>query len=297
MSRNNSNYELYGDLLAGRAPDPIHVQSLREWSDRHGWNIRVHSPKRLAKIFLFRTPGVLFSVGEVTNVTTEPTVLVVHPGISQGFRFAKDVDGDVLNIRVDQVPRVPYKRFSPFKEPTAAIFPESETLCFKEIVGLFDQLGNASRRLEHQHQEIMAALVDLMMLYLTRDQSNRVAPLPARGPVRLGRNEIYAQKFCVLLEENFRLPWQVPEYAVHMGLSVSHLTRICRNVFESSPNSLLRRRRILEAKQLLEYTDFPISEVAHRSGFRDTAFFSRTFKSFVGVAPNAYRFSFDRPHR
>lgn len=294
MSQSIPNYELYGDLLAGQAPDPIHLEPIRERSSQHNWKIRVHSHKRLAQIFLFRSPGVQFSVGEIEYLTTHPTLLVVHPGTPHGFRFAEDVVGDVLSIRLGHVPDALRKRFRAFKTPTSAIFPEPHTPRFQAVVALFEQLGSAYHSLDDKRPAIMTALVDLIMLYLVSEQSTTLSPAPRNLATYRGRQDRQAEAFCTLLEENFRKSWAVADYASHMGLSAPHLTRICRTALGAPPNSIVRQRRILEAKRLLEYTALPLSEIAHRSGFRDTAFFSRTFKSLVGIAPNAFRHSVDR---
>ncbi|QUJ77250.1 helix-turn-helix transcriptional regulator [Sulfitobacter albidus] len=57
----------------------------------------------------------------------------------------------------------------------------------------------------------------------------------------------------------------------------------------AAPNALVRQRRLLEAKRLLEYTRLGVAEIAHRSGFRDPSFFSRSFRSAFGLSPKAYR--------
>lgn len=294
MAQIITNYELYGDLLAGRTPDPIHLEPIRERSSQHGWTIGVHTHRRLAQIFLFRSPGVLFNVGEVTHLTTHPTLLVVHPGVPHGFRFSEDVEGDVLSVRVNEVPASLNNRFSAFQTPTGAVFTEPETPRFGDIIVLFEQLNKAFQRLGNQRAEIMAALVDLITLYLVVDQSSILSPIPEKTADRPDRHDVQAQTFCTLLEENFRQPLAVPDYALRMGLSASHLTRICRTVLNAPPNCLVRQRRILEAKRLLEYSVLPLSEIAHRSGFQDTTFFSRTFKSLVGTSPKAYRSSLER---
>ncbi len=294
MAQNIPNYELYGDLLAGRAPDSIHLEPIRERSVQHNWTIQVHSHKRLAQIFLFRSPGVHFSIGEIEHLTTHPTVLVVHPGTPHGFRFAEDVVGDVLSIRLDHASEALRKHLAAFKTPTDAIFCEPQTTWFQAIATLFDQLGTTYHKLDDQRLMIMTTLVDLIVLYLASEQSAKVSPITMKSVDFRGRQDLKAESFCALLEENFRKPWGVADYASRMGLSASHLTRICRVALGAPPNSIVRQRRILEAKRLLEYTALPLSEIAHRSGFRDTAFFSRTFKSLVGLPPNTYRSRLDR---
>ncbi len=282
-------YDLYGDLLAGNAPDPIHLEPIKERSSQHDWTIRVHKHRRLAQVFLFRSAGVRFTLGEIEHLTFHPTILVAHPDIPHGFRFAEDVIGDVLSVRIENVPDVLRERFVTFNNPTNAVFTKPETACFDAVAALFDQLGHACRRLDEQRFSITAALVDLIMLYLVAEKPSHPSLVVTAPKNRRGRQDVQVEAFCAMVEESFRNPWPVSAYASRIGLSTSHLTRICRAALGAPPNAIVRQRRILEAKRLLEYTGLSLSEIAHRSGFRDTAFFSRTFKSLAGVSPNAYR--------
>lgn len=290
MTRRIPNYELYGDLLAGRAPDPIHLEPIKERSSQHDWTIRVHEHQRLAQIFLFRSPGVFFSLGDAELTTSHPTLLVVHPGVRHGFRFTEDVVGDVLSIRLEEAKGDLNARFASFENPTQSIFSAPKTPKFAAVVSLFDQLERVYHSLDSQRTDLMAALVNLIVLYLQSDQHQVVAPTPARKTEHRGRQDLQAEAFCALLEECFGQSMSVADYAVHLGLSAPHLTRICRVILGASPNQLVRQRRILEAKRLLQYTTLPLAEVAHRCGFHDAAYFSRTFKRFEGIPPNEYRF-------
>jgi AraC-like DNA-binding protein len=46
---------------------------------------------------------------------------------------------------------------------------------------------------------------------------------------------------------------------------------------------------MLEAARLLAFSDRPVSEVSHSTGFADPLYFSRSFKRHHGEAPTAYR--------
>lgn len=293
MTEDVPSYELYGELLAGSAPDPVHLEPIRERSSKHNWTIRVHNHRRLAQVFLFRSSGVRLTVGHANHKTDHPTLLVVPPGVPHGFRFEEDVVGDVLSIRVDAVSEALQSRLYAFDCPTGAVFTKPETSRFEDVVSLFEQLGRAYNKLDSHRVEIMKSIIDLITLYLITSHSRTNARILVPEAGKKNRQAIQAEQFCTLLEENFHRPWTVSEYASSMGLSASHLTRICRAVLSETPNALVRQRRILEAKLLLEYTGLHLSEVAYRSGFQDKPFFSRTFKSFVGVSPGAYRQGLD----
>lgn len=288
------NFELYGDLLAGRAPDAIHLEPIQERSSRHDWTIRLHRHKRLGQVFLFRSAGVLLRVGEMEHRTTQPTLLVVSPEVEHGFRFSENVKGEVLSVRLNEMPERLQTLFSAFQAPTDAIFQESETEVFRDVATLIDQLERVHHQVNANRLDLMTTLVDLVLMYLNGARHGRATLQQAQFGEKRGRQDQQAEAFCIVLEESFQQQLTVSEYAARIGLSASHLTRICRNVFGAPPNELVRQRRVLEAKRLLEYTELSIAQIADRCGFREAAFFSRTFKASVGFSPKAFRGQLDQ---
>jgi len=135
----------------------------------------------------------------------------------------------------------------------------------------------------------MLALLELMTLYLSDEKRSQSQIGDTKPPQKRARTDIQAETFCALLETNYQNAWTVADYAAQVGISAPHLTRICADVLGAPPNELVRQRRMIEAKRLLEYTALPISQIADRCGFRDPAFFSRSFKSSVGSTPKAFR--------
>ena len=47
--------------------------------------------------------------------------------------------------------------------------------------------------------------------------------------------------------------------------------------------------RIDRAKELLDFTDKSIADIAESSGFQDQNYFARIFKKITGVSPTQYR--------
>ncbi|MEM9707257.1 MAG: helix-turn-helix domain-containing protein [Pseudomonadota bacterium] len=287
--RNIPSYELYGDLLAGNLADPVHHETIEERSRRHDWTIRLHRHGRLAQIFLFHSPGVRFQIGDVQHTSTDGMILVVPPGVVHGFWFSEDVVGDVLSIRLEDVSEELRLQFSGFENTTHTILDRSETSHFSKVNSLFQQLGEAYQSISPTRAEILIATVKLITLYIQSDRQARTSLNSNTAEFPRGRQDILAELFCNCVEKSFRRKWSVNDYARDAGTSASHLSRVCRTVLGASPNELVRQRRVLEAKRLLEYSALSMSEIAYRCGFRDTAYFSRTFKKLTGLSPLDYR--------
>ena len=81
----------------------------------------------------------------------------------------------------------------------------------------------------------------------------------------------------------------VGECAQFCGLSKPHFTRVFKQVTGMPPVQFMLQIRIDRAKELLDFTDKSIAEIAEASGFTDQNYFARTFKSLTGMSPTQYR--------
>lgn len=85
------------------------------------------------------------------------------------------------------------------------------------------------------------------------------------------------------------LEMNVADCARMCRLSQSHFTRVFKEITGRSPQQFIIDLRVGRAKELLNYTDMNISEIAEASGFHDQNYFARVFKKAAGVTPSEYR--------
>jgi AraC-like DNA-binding protein len=91
------------------------------------------------------------------------------------------------------------------------------------------------------------------------------------------------------VEQSLHKPWSVADIAKLTFYSEPHLYRLCKERYGKSPKIIVRELRIERAKQLLDHTDWTLSELAQRLGFSDQFNFSHRFKKAVGVSPDHFR--------
>ena len=77
--------------------------------------------------------------------------------------------------------------------------------------------------------------------------------------------------------------------AAKAGMSVSTLSRTFRKAFGYSPMEYVIRKRIARACELLSGTNYTVSEIASKTGFSDSNFFSRQFRKVKGLSPREFR--------
>jgi AraC family transcriptional regulator len=79
------------------------------------------------------------------------------------------------------------------------------------------------------------------------------------------------------------------ELAEVAGMSQYHFARLFKASTGLAPHQYVVRRRIEEARRLLERADVPVAQVGFEVGYESQGYFTTLFKREVGVTPAAYR--------
>ncbi|MFV0588304.1 helix-turn-helix domain-containing protein [Bacteroides reticulotermitis] len=79
------------------------------------------------------------------------------------------------------------------------------------------------------------------------------------------------------------------DYATHLSIHVNTLNRAVKEITGKSTTAHITERIIAEAKSLLQYTDWSVSDIAYALGFEYPNYFSSFFKKATGNTPKFYR--------
>lgn len=101
-------------------------------------------------------------------------------------------------------------------------------------------------------------------------------------------------EFKALLDQEFAGAHGVEPYATALGVRPWRLSGSCHAMTGRTAKQLIMERVMLEAKRYLAYSDLPVTEIAACVGFADALYFSRAFKSRMGLSPSAFRESYAR---
>ncbi|PYY52607.1 AraC family transcriptional regulator [Curtobacterium sp. MCSS17_011] len=97
------------------------------------------------------------------------------------------------------------------------------------------------------------------------------------------------ESICEYLRQHLEQPTKVPALARRAQLSASHFRVVFRRTTGVSVVEYVRRLRMARARFLLEATDLSIAEVAASVGYDDPFYFSRQFRTVVGLPPSQFR--------
>ena len=82
--------------------------------------------------------------------------------------------------------------------------------------------------------------------------------------------------------------YSVDDFAKDMAMSQSQLYRKTTELFNLSPNLLMKEFRLEKAKELLKKQRYTISQITFVSGFTSPSYFTKCFKSKYGLLPMEY---------
>lgn len=102
------------------------------------------------------------------------------------------------------------------------------------------------------------------------------------------------RKFAYLVEERFHTGKGLEHYASELGVTSTHLTRVCQKLNNQSASQFLQDRIISEARRLLLISNDKIQDIATDLGFTSAAYFSRFFTTRLGMCPKEFRQSRDQ---
>lgn len=130
-------------------------------------------------------------------------------------------------------------------------------------------------------QESIADHIEILLTMLHRavkDESEKQALLDPE-----------VQEVINYLDNNYAEGLTLPDLANHFCMSQYALSRRFKRYFGLGFKKYLIHRRVVEAKRLLEETDFKVARIASDVGFNNLSAFNRDFLALTGVNPSAFR--------
>lgn len=103
------------------------------------------------------------------------------------------------------------------------------------------------------------------------------------------RMNLVFRHFMELVTEFHTVERGVQFYSSKLGLSPKYLSKLVKQVSGRSAPEWIDSYVILEAKNMLKYTDISIKEIVYSLHFADTSVFHKFFKSHTGMTPSEYR--------
>lgn len=91
------------------------------------------------------------------------------------------------------------------------------------------------------------------------------------------------------VEENYLLDIGLDDLSKEFHMSREHISRMFKKEIGENFVAYLTRHRMKKAAMLLCEAEYGLQAVAEMVGYKDASYFSRSFKKYYGISPEAYR--------
>ncbi len=279
---------LYGKPAADELPALAHIESMGERGGKLGWHIKPHRHSHLYQILCVYDGELEVWIDDFHRQLKGSWMVTVPLGSVHSFLFRPDSEGVVLSIAA---PLLTDEALFARRENLTELINAPQVVDFCSAGARLTQLR---RYMAAMHDELeqstepgnrsVVLLLQLILIALKRQ-------LSSDGDAHSTRqlDEKRLRQFRALVDRHFRDHWTLEQYAGELNVSVSTLKRLCLETLSTNPKAIVQGRLINEAKRRLIYTQQPLDELAYTLGFKDPAYFSRSFKRALGISPSRYR--------
>lgn len=227
------------------------------------------------KSMFISTPGNIIKIkqnGESANSNVEATLLVISQNFlsNLSFEVSKSL-GDMVGFLSD---------------PVIHLDDESIQICSSYV----EIIKNVTSTESRNKRQAVGALVSSLFYYFAGLVSEREAqkkPVAAKNAsVRMTQ---LLERFIKLVTEYHNSERNMAFYASNLGLTPKYLSKLIKQASGRSAPEWIDSFVILEAKNMLKYTEFSIKEIVYKLHFPNPSVFYKFFKAHTGMTPSQYR--------
>ena len=212
--------------------------------------------------------------GELT--LKEGEAFLYPPGQPQRYGYFLHEKPDIywLHFAGEKAQTLLDKAGLPALAPFCPGFHSHMTLLFDRIIRELQQNGLYGK-------ELASTYAQALFYLLSRGVSEKASQKDAAGP------EI--AKAVEWMHKHPEDPSPMSEYAKRANMSLSTFIRRFRSHTGMPPQRYITRLRMTNARELMDSTTLPITDIARLVGYDNPLYFSRMFKKEAGMSPRAYR--------
>lgn len=252
-----------------------------------------HVRRNFFKIMLFSGSNT-FRYGHQVIETSGNTLLFFHPHIPYSYQpLAPDTKGLFCVFKSDffqEKHRLDLDQLPLFNSPVPPVIRLTKQQ-YKEVEHLFNRMLEETKSEYIYKYELIKNYVS--ELYFLAMKWMHTKPLAQSGDASNRITTIFME----LLEQQFPIQYtydkiqlRTPkDYAEQLHVHVNYLNRCIRKATGKTTSEQIYERIGTEAKVLLKYTNWTISEICDTLGFEDLAHFNKFFRNQADMNPTAFR--------
>lgn len=172
------------------------------------------------------------------------------------------------------------------ESPCVVINENERELCRK----YFDLIQEVSKMRMPNMRESVAALISSIFYLMGAIWTDRLTAAKKNGGEEVStRSKIVLEDFLLLVRDYHTKERSLSFYADKLYLTPKYLSKLIKSVSGKSAHEWIDSFVILEAKNLLKYSDMSIKSIVYELNFPNQTTFYRFFKTKTGMTPSEYR--------
>lgn len=218
---------------------------------------------------------------------SENTLFFISPGQLHLFEEWEDIEGYIILftepffLEIFQNKNILFElsyldnlHENPFLQLT-----KEDTISIQPIVDLlYQEFSSVEQSVETIQALLLVLLRRIQKLFSTKDQQNN------------NKQQIVVFKqFKKMVELDFEKNLSVSDYASQLNISTHQLNNFVKATSGKTTSEIIKERTILEAQQLLNFSELTVRQITDKLGFEDSSYFARFFKKQVGLSPQDFR--------
>ncbi|MFK7937862.1 MAG: helix-turn-helix transcriptional regulator [Roseovarius sp.] len=251
------------------------ISTIAAWADGRNWTLELqHSRACHALIWLTRGQTRAVIEGQRRGIGVH-NVLVIPAHTMFALQMSKQSFGMVCQIPAGERLMMP---------DTPVLLSIQDVRNQAELTSLMDAMQREQTSDLAFADEAIFAHGELLTVWLRRAMIRH----PAK-PTRETATQRLVRAFSALVERDYRSGRVMADYASTLGVTPTHLSRVCKQTSGLTAADILTERVLHAARTALEDTAQPITQIAATLGFNSGAYFSRFVQHHTGATPSALR--------
>jgi AraC-like DNA-binding protein len=252
------------------------------WTARYdypaGWSLEVHRHSYFQMIYFLGGKGA-FQIGDADLPVKPGALALIKPGEAHSGRANSviktlDVKFDVQNGSL---------RAALLKAEGACLLGESR------VPELLERIRSEGERRQPLFRDVCRALMTEILLLYLRNQSGCPEKIPSSEEAPETVHDLLLRRGMEYIRQNYAAGIGVADVARALGCCDRSLRAHFQTTLGVCPLEYLQRYRVARAKELIEYSDYSLKEIAVRVGFKNVHHFTRLFAEIEGQPPGTWR--------
>lgn len=172
-------------------------------------------------------------------------------------------------------------------ESPCVVINENERGLYRKY---FDLIQEVSKMRMPNMRESVTALISSIFYLMGAMWTDRLTAAKKNGGDEMStRSKIVLEDFLLLVRDHHTKERSLSFYADKLYLTPKYLSKLIKSVSGKSAHEWIDSFVILEAKNLLKYSDMSIKSIVYELNFPNQTTFYRFFKTKTGMTPSEYR--------